>query len=260
MSASAKRSSMQPNAAYSLANTTHLSASHQSGMAVDTTEKAIMDATGFVKIAAKLPQLADILAQSVQVLGLTLSQNQQRQLLLYLDQLLLWNKAYNLTAITDPKEALIKHVIDCLAIITHLPAGDLLDIGTGAGLPAVIIAICQPERPCSALDSNQKKIRFIKQVSSELGLQNVQPIAARIEAHTGQYQVVTSRAFASLTDFVEAAKPKLAQNGHLCAMKGKAPTLDEIQQLNEPWQINTIKLHVPRLEDSRHLLVMSGID
>ncbi|WP_351061526.1 RsmG family class I SAM-dependent methyltransferase, partial [Psychrobacter sp. TB20-MNA-CIBAN-0197] len=78
-----------------------------------------------------------------------LSETQQRTLLLYLDQLLLWNKAYNLTAITDPEEALIKHVIDCLAIITHLPSGSLLDIGTGAGLPAVIIAICQPERQCT---------------------------------------------------------------------------------------------------------------
>ena len=220
----------------------------------------MIDATGFVKIGAKLPQLANMLAQAVQSLGLTLNDSQQRQLLLYLDQLLLWNKAYNLTAITDSKEALIKHVIDCLAIITHLPAGDLLDIGTGAGLPAVIIAICQPERQCSALDSNQKKIRFIKQVSSELGLQNVQPIAARIEAHEGQYQVVTSRAFASLTDFVLAAKPKLAQGGYLCAMKGKAPTSDELQQLDEPWQINTIKLHVPRLDDSRHLIVMSEIN
>ncbi|WP_350563165.1 RsmG family class I SAM-dependent methyltransferase, partial [Psychrobacter sp. CAL346-MNA-CIBAN-0220] len=90
--------------------------------------------------------MANILAQAINELGLPLSETQQRTLLLYLDQLLLWNKAYNLTAITDPEEALIKHVIDCLSIITHLPAGSLLDIGTGAGLPAVIIAICQPER------------------------------------------------------------------------------------------------------------------
>nr|WP_228730541.1 16S rRNA (guanine(527)-N(7))-methyltransferase RsmG [Psychrobacter sp. TAE2020] len=232
-------------------NTTNQAASQQANMAIDT--------TGFVKIAAQLPHLADILAQAVQSLGLSLDHNQQRQLLLYLDQLLLWNKAYNLTAITEPKEALIKHVIDCLAIITHLPAGALLDIGTGAGLPAVIIAICQPERQCSALDSNQKKIRFIKQVSSELGLHNVQPIAARIEAHEGQYEVVTSRAFASLTDFVLAAEPKLAASGHLFAMKGKAPTTEELQALNQQWQIETIKLTVPGLDDSRHLIELSKI-
>lgn len=125
-----------------------------------STGKSHIDPTGFVKLGAQLPTLATMLAQAIDELGLTLSAQQQRTLLLYLDQLLLWNKAYNLTAISDPVEALIKHIIDCLAIITHLPSGSLLDIGTGAGLPAVIIAICQPERQCTALDSNQKKIRF----------------------------------------------------------------------------------------------------
>ena len=216
-----------------------------------------IDPTGFVKLGAQLPTLANILAQSINELGLALTETQQRTLLLYLDQLLLWNKAYNLTAITDPVEALTKHVIDCLAIITHLPSGSLLDIGTGAGLPAVIIAICQPERPCTALDSNQKKIRFIKQISSELGLSNVQPIASRIEAHEASYDVVTSRAFASLIDFVDAAQPRLADGGYLCAMKGKASSDEEMQALGDNWQIKTIKLNVPRLHDSRHLIELS---
>ena len=216
-----------------------------------------IDPTGFVKLGAQLPTLANILAQAIDELGLTLSAQQQRSLLLYLDQLLLWNKAYNLTAITDPVEALIKHVIDCLAIITHLPSGSLLDIGTGAGLPAVIIAICQPERSCTALDSNQKKIRFIKQVSSELGLSNMQPIASRIEAHEASYDVITSRAFASLIDFVAVAEPRLADNGYLCAIKGKAPSEEELDALSNDWQFKTIKLNVPRLHDSRHLIVLS---
>jgi len=216
-----------------------------------------IDPTGFVKLGAQLPTLANILAQAIDELGLTLSAQQQRSLLLYLDQLLLWNKAYNLTAITDPVEALIKHIIDCLAIITHLPSGSLLDIGTGAGLPAVIIAICQPERSCTALDSNQKKIRFIKQVSSELGLSNMQPIASRIEAHEASYDVVTSRAFASLIDFVAVAEPRLADNGYLCAMKGKAPSEEELDALSNDWQFKTIKLNVPRLHDSRHLIELS---
>ena len=215
---------------------------------------------GFVKLGSQLPKLANILAQAINELGLPLSETQQRTLLLYLDQLLLWNKAYNLTAITDPEEALIKHVIDCLSIITHLPAGSLLDIGTGAGLPAVIIAICQPERQCTALDSNQKKIRFIKQISSELGLSNMQPIASRIEAHEASYAVVTSRAFASLIDFVEVAQPRLADGGFLCAMKGKVPSEEELQALDSDWHIKTIKLTVPRLHDSRHLIEMSAKD
>lgn len=216
-----------------------------------------IDPTGFVKLGAQLPTLANILAQAIDELGLTLNAQQQRSLLLYLDQLLLWNKAYNLTAITDPVEALIKHVIDCLAIITHLPSGSLLDIGTGAGLPAVIIAICQPERSCTALDSNQKKIRFIKQVSSELGLSNMQPIASRIEAHEASYDVITSRAFASLIDFVAVAEPRLADNGYLWAMKGKAPSEEELDALSNDWQFKTIKLNVPRLHDSRHLIELS---
>lgn len=235
-----------------------MSASAKTTSSSASTGNIHIDPTGFVKIGAKLPALANILAQAVNELGLTLSAAQQRTLLLYLDQLLLWNKAYNLTAITEPEEALIKHVIDCLAIITHLPSGSLLDIGTGAGLPAVIIAICQPERPCTALDSNQKKIRFIKQISSELGLSNMQPIASRIEMHDASYEVVTSRAFASLIDFVEVAQPRLADNGFLCAMKGKAPSDEELQALDGEWQIKTIKLKVPRLHDSRHLIELSA--
>ena len=221
-------------------------------------DHAAIDPAGFVKLGTQLPALADTLAQAINELGLSLSETQQRTLLLYLDQLLLWNKAYNLTAITDPKEALIKHVIDCLAIIPHLPSGSLLDIGTGAGLPAVIIAICQPERACTALDSNQKKIRFIKQISSELGLHNMQPIASRIEAHEASYEVVTSRAFASLIDFVHVAQPRLAAEGRLCAMKGKVPSDEELQALEHDWRIDTIKLTVPRLHDSRHLIELSA--
>ncbi|WP_420230417.1 16S rRNA (guanine(527)-N(7))-methyltransferase RsmG [Psychrobacter sp. ER1] len=237
-----------------------MSASAKNSSSSASMDTINIDPTGFVKLGAQLPKLANILAQAINELGLPLSETQQRTLLLYLDQLLLWNKAYNLTAITDPEEALIKHVIDCLSIITHLPAGSLLDIGTGAGLPAVIIAICQPERQCTALDSNQKKIRFIKQISSELGLSNMQPIASRIEAHEASYAVVTSRAFASLIDFVEVAQPRLADGGFLCAMKGKVPSEEELQALDSDWHIRTIKLTVPRLHDSRHLIEMSAKD
>ena len=123
-----------------------MSASAKTFSSSASTGNIHIDPTGFVKLGSQLPALANTLSQAIDKLALPLSDTQQRTLLLYLDQLLLWNKAYNLTAITDPKEALIKHVIDCLAIITHLPSGSLLDIGTGAGMPAVIIAICQPER------------------------------------------------------------------------------------------------------------------
>lgn len=208
-----------------------------------------------VKLQPQYVKLQPQLQQALSELKLQLSDEQQLQLLYYLQQLLFWNKAYNLTAIKDDQQALIKHIFDSLSIVPFLPAGDLLDIGTGAGLPAVIVAICQPQRAVTALDSNQKKIRFIKQVASELGLKNLTPVASRIEAHAGTYQVITSRAFASLVDFVTHSQSKLADNGIICAMKGVEP-VDEIQALQHEWQINTQVLAVPKLYESRHLIYL----
>ena len=208
-----------------------------------------------VKLQPQYVKLQPQLQQALSELKLQLSDEQQLQLLYYLQQLLFWNKAYNLTAIKDDQQALIKHIFDSLSIVPFLPAGDLLDIGTGAGLPAVIVAICQPQRAVTALDSNQKKIRFIKQVASELGLKNLTPVASRIEAHVGTYQVITSRAFASLVDFVTHSQSKLADNGIICAMKGVEP-IDEIQALQNEWQINTQVLTVPELHESRHLIYL----
>ncbi|OBX58267.1 16S rRNA (guanine(527)-N(7))-methyltransferase [Moraxella osloensis] len=208
-----------------------------------------------VKLQPQYVKLQPQLQQALSELKLPLSDEQQLQLLYYLQQLLFWNKAYNLTAIKDDQQALIKHIFDSLSIVPFLPAGDLLDIGTGAGLPAVMVAICQPQRAVTALDSNQKKIRFIKQVASELGLKNLTPVASRIEAHEGTYQVITSRAFASLVDFVTHSQSKLADNGIICAMKGVEP-VDEIQALQNEWQINTQVLTVPELYESRHLIYL----
>lgn len=208
-----------------------------------------------VKLQPQYLKLQPQLQRALSELKLQLSDEQQLQLLYYLQQLLFWNKAYNLTAIKDDQQALIKHIFDSLSIVPFLPDGDLLDIGTGAGLPAVIVAICQPQRTVTALDSNQKKIRFIKQITSELGLKNLTPVASRIEAHAGSYQVITSRAFASLVDFVTHSQSKLADNGIICAMKGVEP-VDEIQALQNEWQINTQVLTVPELHESRHLIYL----
>lgn len=208
-----------------------------------------------VKLQPQYVKLQPQLQKALSELKLPLSDEQQLQLLYYLQQLLFWNKAYNLTAIKDDQQALIKHIFDSLSIVPFLPAGDLLDIGTGAGLPAVMVAICQPQRAVTALDSNQKKIRFIKQVVSELGLKNLTPVASRIEAHAGTYQVITSRAFASLVDFVTHSQSKLADNGIICAMKGVEP-VDEIQALQNEWKINTQVLTVPQLHESRHLIYL----
>ncbi len=217
------------------------------------------------KIKADFYSLAEMLLQAVTTLDLELSAEQYWQLLRYLDTLLLWNKSYNLTAITQPKEALIKHIIDCLAIIPiindetkQLATNDLLDIGAGAGLPSVILAICQPNRICTPVDSNKKKIRFIRQVACELQLANVQPMASRIEEFNGKFSLITSRAFASLSDFVALAQPYLdiENNGKLIAMKGKAPSDEELSQLTNDWQVEVTALNVPYLTDSRHLIIL----
>lgn len=217
----------------------------------------MMNTTEFQVISNQYQELDKLLLDSITKLKLEISADQRHKLMLYLDKLLFWNKAYNLTAIKQPKEALIKHILDCLAILPHLKSGKLLDIGTGAGLPGVVIAICEPNREVTVLDSNQKKIRFIRQSVSELKLTNVTPVASRIENFVPQehekFEVITSRAFASLTDFVEAAEPRLAQDGWLQAMKGLIPEPEDINALVDEWQIDHIALDVPHLHETRHL-------
>lgn len=206
----------------------------------------------------------DLLHASADTLGVLLDEKQQRQLLAYLEGMLLWNKAYNLTAIKDANEALVKHIIDCLAIVPaferecerhhYKESITVLDIGTGAGLPAVVLAIMNSSLLVTALDSNQKKIRFIRQMASELKLPNLIPIASRIESHQGVYDIITSRAFANLSDFVAYAQPFLADEGALCAMKGKLPDVDELSVLVDNWHIINESIVVPNLTAERCLV------
>lgn len=152
-----------------------------------------------------------------------------------------------------------------MAIVPKLPFKtqsnqSLLDIGTGAGLPSVILAILKPDWHIDALDSNQKKIRFIRQITSEIGLKNITPIASRIEHHHAQkanaYDVITSRAFASLADFVSLAEPCLAESGVLYAMKGKVPTAEEMADL-QAWHIDIEPILVPKLNDDRCVVYLT---
>lgn len=203
------------------------------------------------------------LKQGSQALGLELSDEALNLLLKYQDALVLWNKAYNLTAIRDPKEMLVKHLLDSLSILKDLPAGRLLDIGTGGGMPGMIIALCQPERDCVLLDSNGKKIRFLKQFIADLKLNNVVAVQTRVEnedsiRELGQFDVVTSRAFASLTDFVAASKPFMHEQSIIASMKGLIPA-DEIEALKDEFSCEIIELEVPRLDEQRHLLLLKRI-
>lgn len=203
------------------------------------------------------------LKQGSQALGLELSDEALNLLLKYQDALVLWNKAYNLTAIRDPKEMLVKHLLDSLSILKDLPAGRLLDIGTGGGMPGMIIALCQPERDCVLLDSNGKKIRFLKQFIADLKLKNVVAVQTRVEnedsiRELGHFDVIASRAFASLTDFVAASKPFMHEQSIIASMKGLIP-VEEVEALKAEFSCEIIELKVPRLDEQRHLLLLKRI-
>ena len=203
------------------------------------------------------------LKQGSQKLGLDLSEEALNLLLKYQDALVLWNKAYNLTAIRDPKEMLVKHLLDSLSILKDLPKGRLLDIGTGGGMPGMIIALCQPERQCVLLDSNGKKIGFLKQFIADLKLTNVIAVQTRVENEDsihdlGQFDVITSRAFASLTDFINASKPYMHQDSIIASMKGLVPH-DEVEAFKNEFSCDIIALKVPRLDEQRHLLLLKRI-
>lgn len=203
------------------------------------------------------------LKQGSQALGLELNDEALNLLLQYQDALVLWNKVYNLTAIRDPKEMLVKHLLDSLSILKDLPAGRLLDIGTYGGMPGMIIAICQPTRECVLLDSNGKKIRFLKQFIADLKLKNVIAVQTRVENQDsindlGQFDVITSRAFASLTDFVAASTPYMHEHSVIASMRGLVPE-PEIAAIETEFSCDIIALKVPRLDEQRHLLLLKRI-
>ena len=192
-------------------------------------------------------------------LGLPLDVLLINPLLSYLDLLAKWNGVYNLTAIRDPNEMLTQHLMDCLAIIqpfqTRLPkATSLADVGAGAGLPSVVLAIAIPHLQVTAIDAVSKKTAFIQQVATTLGLKNLQVKHGRVEKMNQRFDVVCSRAFASLLDFVTQTSQLLDEQGIWMAMKGKTP-LYEIEQLPQNIQIESIEpLHVPNLDAQRCLV------
>lgn len=170
-----------------------------------------------------------VLREGAQAMGLSLSERQSAKLLAYGDLILKWNKVYNLTALRDPAQVMTHHLLDSLSIIQPLQrqcpeAERLLDVGSGAGLPGAVIAIMRPELSVSCVDAVAKKAAFIRQVSAELALPNLNGMHARVETLGGTYDVISSRAFASLADFYSGSSHLLAPEGVWMAMKGKVPT------------------------------------
>ena len=202
------------------------------------------------------------LAEGATALGLNLSAAQHAQLLAYLDLLAKWNKVYNLTAVRDPAEMLTHHLLDSLAVIAPLVrhaqggAARVLDVGSGGGLPGVVIAICCPEMSVACVDAVAKKAAFVQQAAGVLGLSNLRGVHARVESITEPYDVITSRAFATLADFTQWSAGSLGEDGVWMAMKGKHPT-DEIAALPPSVAVFHVEqLTVPGLNAERCLIWM----
>ncbi len=202
--------------------------------------------------------LAELLRQGLVELALDCPPTQQASLLRYLDLLVRWNKVYNLTAVDNPREMVIKHLLDSLAVLPCLTKGRILDVGSGAGLPAVPIALVQPSRLVTALDSSQKKVRFITQAILELGISNLSAIHHRVEDYQPmvRYDVVIARAYASIADFITATAHLLIPGGRWFAMKGVYPTAELDALPDVCTLVEVIPLHVPRLSAERHLVVL----
>ena len=208
------------------------------------------------------------LAAGIGVLGLNLSEAQQQNLMAYLDLIQKWNKVYNLTALRDPKEMLTHHLLDSLSAVgplqRHLQAVlsfdeqgcALLDVGSGGGLPGVVVAICCPKVRVTCVDAVSKKAAFVQQVAASLKLPNLKGVHARVESLSGPFDVVCSRAFASLPDFVTWSSGALADAGVWMAMKGKLPT-DEMLALPSFAQVFHVEqLQVPGLDAERCMIWM----
>jgi 16S rRNA (guanine527-N7)-methyltransferase len=202
--------------------------------------------------------LAAQLAEGVAGLGLALPPQVEPRLLDYLALLQKWNRTYNLTAVREPSKMVVHHLLDCLAVVPHVTARTILDVGSGAGLPGIPLALALPQANVTLLESNHKKAAFLQQAKIELKLDNVAVACERVETWQprGSFEMVISRAFSDLAEFVTLAGRHVAPGGKLAAMKGIYPH-EEIAQLPAGWRLyEAIALTVPGLRAQRHLLLI----
>jgi len=200
-----------------------------------------------------------LLTQLDQVLilqDISLDEEVQHKLIDYLLLLQRWNKTYNLTAVRDPEIMVTRHLIDSLTILPCLEGKRFIDVGTGAGLPGMVVAIARPETQWVLLDSNQKKTRFLTQVVIELGLENVEVVHSRIEDYkdSGGFDMATSRAVTTLPELLNQVK-HLCQN--LLAMKGQIPD-DELKELPEAYSVTIHQLQVANDPAERSIILIKG--
>lgn len=203
--------------------------------------------------------LAQSLATGLAELGLDLNSAQQQKLLDYVALIAKWNKVYNLTAVRDPEAMITQHLLDSLTVLPHLKdVARLIDIGTGAGLPGIPLAIARPELKITLLDSIHKKTTFLRQACLELGLTNVEIVCERVEHYQASvgYEAVISRAFSDLGEFARLTAHLLAKGGKLYAMKGIYPH-EELGKLPQKIKLQeVIPLTVPGMDANRHLVIL----
>lgn len=196
------------------------------------------------------------LDEGLKQLEISVDPEQRRQLLALVGLLHKWNRAYNLTAIRSAEEMVSRHLLDSAAVLPYVSGRTLLDVGAGPGFPGLVLAILKPELRVTLLDSNGKKVRFQRQAAMELGLTNVTPEQARIEAFEERYDQVISRAFASLGDFVALTRERVVAGGQWLAMKGPAVD-EELAELSvEITPVARHRLEVPFDVGTRLLVVL----
>lgn len=201
-----------------------------------------------------------LLAKGLETLGIDATPQQRMQALRFIELLDKWNRIDNLTAITDPTQMVVQHLLDSLAVKPYLgSARSVLDVGSGAGLPGIPLAIFTPDTTFTLLDAAAKRVRFMRQAISMLGLNNVGVVQARAEAFRpdSPFEVIISRAFSSTVEFVSRTLPALSPGGQLLAMKGKLPA-QELSALPKNFEYTVVPLQVPGLQAERHLITITA--
>ena len=193
-----------------------------------------------------------ILCEGAELMSIPISESQVQQLLIYHSLILKWNKVYNLSAIRDPLESIKKHFLDSLSILNFIKPGLLLDVGSGAGLPGIVIAIMKPKTKVFVIDSIGKKCRFMQTVKTELSLENLIVINSRVESFESEesFSQITTRAFADVSKTIELTKHLISNKGRYLLMKGDNFNEENIENINA--QLHLLK--VPFVSDNRSLL------
>lgn len=214
---------------------------------------------------AVLAQMQEKLQAGVLEIGLSLSDEQLQKLIDYVVLMHKWNKVHNLTAVREPMDMVTLHILDSLSILPHIECNHLLDVGAGAGLPSIPLAICLPALQVTAVDAVQKKVSFMRQAKAQLGLTNFNVMHGRIENMVApskdmpeKFDVITSRAFSEIGLFVKLTKHLLRQDGKWLAMKGVIPQHEFEKSGITPSEVKVLK--VPKLDAERHLVILNQAD